>query len=239
MLSLTLREGIELKKIIAGLIAAATISAATASPSVAATKTPTGTDVASHQHAEGIVNWYQVPGEFTFVKATEGTGYINPYFFGDANLSRLVGKTTGTYHYAKPGYSSGAAQAHYYLNTLLAAPGPKLLPVLDIEESDGLSPVQLQNWIRDFVSVVKKRTGRDTIIYTYPNFWDSQVQTDEFSNLPLWIAHYGISSPRIPGGWKQWTFWQDASDGSVPGITGPVDTNRFNGTKGQLAKFIL
>jgi hypothetical protein len=40
----------------------------------------------------------------------------------------------------------------------------------------------------------------------------------------------------VPGGWKTWTFWQRTSSGSVEGISGHVDMNRFNGTSAQLAK---
>lgn len=51
-----------------------------------------------------------------------------------------------------------------------------------------------------------------------------------FTHYPLWIAHYGVSSPRVPGGWPTWTFWQGTSTGSVTGISGSVDMDAFNGT---------
>ncbi|TMC62946.1 MAG: hypothetical protein E6J17_05685, partial [Chloroflexi bacterium] len=50
----------------------------------------------------------------------------------------------------------------------------------------------------------------------------------------LWIAHWTTSAePSVPGGgWggNGWTFWQYTSDGSVPGIAGRVDLNRYKGT---------
>jgi lysozyme len=50
----------------------------------------------------------------------------------------------------------------------------------------------------------------------------------------LWVAHWTTgASPIMPAnnwGGKGWTFWQYTSDGSVPGITGRVDLNRYNGT---------
>ncbi|MGI8769247.1 MAG: GH25 family lysozyme, partial [Propionibacteriaceae bacterium] len=57
-----------------------------------------------------------------------------------------------------------------------------------------------------------------------------------FTRYPLWIAHYTTGSPKIPGGWRTWTFWQRTSSGSVSGISGHVDLHRFNGTSAQLAK---
>ena len=50
----------------------------------------------------------------------------------------------------------------------------------------------------------------------------------------LWVAHWTTATaPTVPGGaWggDGWTFWQYTSDGSVPGISGRVDLNRYNGT---------
>ena len=57
----------------------------------------------------------------------------------------------------------------------------------------------------------------------------------------LWIAHWTTaSSPSVPAenwGGKSWTFWQYTSDGSVPGISGRVDLDRYNGT--DLSKVLI
>jgi len=50
----------------------------------------------------------------------------------------------------------------------------------------------------------------------------------------LWIAHWGVRRPTVPAGnWggRGWTFWQWTSDGSVSGIQGRVDKDRFNGSR--------
>ena len=38
--------------------------------------------------------------------------------------------------------------------------------------------------------------------------------------------------------WSDWTFWQDSSTGMVPGISGNVDLDQFNGTLDDLHKFV-
>jgi hypothetical protein len=38
----------------------------------------------------------------------------------------------------------------------------------------------------------------------------------------------------VPSPWTTWKFWQYADNGSVPGISGAVDLDRFNGTLAQL-----
>ena len=73
-----------------------------------------GLDVSSWQ---GNVDWATVAANgarFAYVKATEGTSYVNPYFtqqyFGAFN----VGLVRGAYHFGLPDRSTGAAQAQWF-----------------------------------------------------------------------------------------------------------------------------
>jgi len=108
--------------------------------------------------------------------------------------------------------------------------------VLDLEASGGLSVSALRNWTATWLQTVEQLTGRTPMIYVSPSFWEYYLgNSTAFTRYPLWIANYGVSSPRVPGGWPTWTFWQRTSTGSVSGISGNVDMNRFNGTSAQLA----
>jgi len=65
---------------------------------------------------------------FAFVKSTEGTGYVNPYFNSDWNAIKANDMVRGSYHYAKPDGSptSAAEQARYFVSvagTMQANPG--------------------------------------------------------------------------------------------------------------------
>jgi GH25 family lysozyme M1 (1,4-beta-N-acetylmuramidase) len=59
--------------------------------------------------------------------------------------------------------------------------------------------------------------------------------TDEFAKggySLLWIAHWFAPTPDVPGnnwGGYGWTFWQNDDCFSVPGISGCVDHDYFNG----------
>jgi hypothetical protein len=93
----------------------------------------------------------------------------------------------------------------------------------------------MRAWTQDFLDEIERLTGKKPIIYTSPGFWESELgDTSMFAEYPLWVAHYGTTSPRIPGGWSRYTFWQYTQEGSVPGVTGAVDRNRFNGTIADL-----
>ena len=205
-----------------------------------------GIDISSHQHKNSasismkkVLNSGEV--KFFFIKATEGTHYINPHFRSDTIEVIDSNTPVGFYHYARPSSSTNDArkQARFFVHVTGIDNGVKSLPpVLDLEEDEGLSADELISWTKAFVDEVKTLTGRDVMIYTYPNFWkDSMANTTQFNNLPLWIAEYnkGITPGyTLPGGWNTWTFWQYTSKEEITGIAGDVDGNIFNGSEKQL-----
>jgi GH25 family lysozyme M1 (1,4-beta-N-acetylmuramidase) len=203
-----------------------------------------GPDIASYQHPSGAaIDWAAVRNSgqrWVFVKATEGTTYTNPYFASDWRQSSAAGLYRGAYHYARPSAAAGSAsaQAQAFANTI----GPQqvagtLPPILDLEESGGLSPAALVGWTHDFLTALQSATGRTPMIYTYPSFWRNAMGSSaDFTAYPLWIASYGTSSPPTLG-WPHWTFWQYTSTGTVDGIQTPggTDISVFNGTSLDLA----
>ena len=206
----------------------------------------TGPDVSSHQHPyDASVDWSKVKDagrNFAFVKSTEGTGYVNPYFNSDWNAIKANDMVRGSYHYAKPDGSptSAAEQARYFVSVAgtMQAKGD-LAPVLDLEDTGGLSPSQLVTWVHSWLSTITALTDRTPIIYTYPYFWRSAMGNNTgFTRYPLWIADYnGGSAPQTPmiGGWNSWTFWQYTDRGSTPGVSTGVDISKFSGDSAELS----
>jgi len=198
-----------------------------------------GIDVSKWQHG-ATVNWEKIRADgvtFTFIKATEAANYTNPYFAGDWAGARRAGVYRGAYHFARPSVGSAARQARYFVHKAGTFGGRGVLPpVLDLESTGGLGVTSLREWTRTWLQTVTRLTGRRPIIYTSPYFWESELgNAQNFTDYRLWIAHYGTTHPRVPGGWKTWTFWQRSSTGRVNGISGAVDINRFNGTHARLA----
>lgn len=204
----------------------------------------TGPDVSGHQHPYGAsIDWTKVKNSgrnFSFVKATEGVGYTNPYFTSDWAAIKANGMVRGSYHYARPDSSStsAAAQARYFVSVAGKMQGNgDLAPVLDLEDAGGLSPAQLVTWVHTWLDTTTSLTGRTPIIYTYPYFWRSAMGNDTgFTQHPLWIADYnGGTSPQLVGGWKSWTFWQYTDRGAVTGVPTAVDISRFSGDSAALS----
>ncbi|HET9381954.1 MAG TPA: GH25 family lysozyme [Streptomyces sp.] len=201
---------------------------------------PMGVDIS---HYQGSINWSAVRNagiEFAWMKATEGTSYKDPTFNTNYLNAYNAGVIRGAYHFARPDLSSGATQAAFFASNGGAWSRDNLtLPgVLDIEGSCyGKSASAMQSWILDFYNTYKSRTGRDVVIYTSPSWWNSCTGgwSGMSSRSPLWVAHWTTaSSPSIPSGFPYWTIWQYTSTGSVSGISGNVDRDRFNGDRSRL-----
>ncbi|MEU3189211.1 lysozyme [Streptomyces sp. NPDC006992] len=198
-----------------------------------------GVDVSSHQ---GNVAWstlWNSGVRFAYSKATEGTSYKNPYFAQQYNGSYNVGMIRGAYHFALPSSSSGATQANYFAGNGggWSKDGKTLPGVLDIEYNPygatcyGLSKSAMVNWIKDFTSTYKARTGRDAVIYTTTSWWTQCTgNSSAFGNSnPLWIARYASAPGTLPAGWGFYTFWQYTSSGPTVG-----DHDYFNGSMTRL-----
>nr|WP_063817822.1 GH25 family lysozyme [Herbidospora sakaeratensis] len=230
---------------IALITAVVTALTLTSSPAQAAAPSGypvTGIDVS---HWQGNVNWPNVASagaRFAYMKATEGTYYLDDTFAANYAGAKANGLYAGAYHFARPDQSGGRAQADYFLDRArYVADGRTLPPMLDIEwpwngsgspsPCYGLSPAQMVTWIGDFVDRVRERTGRPTMIYTNTNWWNPCTGgTTRFGGNPLFIANYGSAPTPLPSGWSKWTLWQYADAGSLPG-----DQNVFNGSLSQLA----
>lgn len=198
-----------------------------------------GLDVSSYQ---GNVNWSTAAADgarFAYVKATEGTGYTNPYFAQQYNGSYNAGLIRGAYHFALPNASSGATQAGYFVGHGggWSADGKTLPPALDIEYNPygatcyGLSQSAMVSWIHDFGNTVARLTGRYPTIYTTTDWWSTCTGNNGgFGTTdPLWIARYASSPGTLPNGWSYQTFWQYSDAGTFPG-----DQDYFNGDASRL-----
>ena len=226
------------------LILALMISAATAL-SMADAK-PAGIDVS---HWQGDIAWSQVSQagySFAFIKASEGNGWKDANFDTNMNGAYSAGILAGAYHFARPDLGNSASdEATWFVNVAgnYIKPG-YLRPVLDVEKGGGsLSNTALSNWITTWMDTVKSKTGVEPIIYTNRNYATNYLDT-ALTKYDLWIAEYFIpcDSTKTPytGIWSgTWDFWQWCDKGNVPGITGDVDVNLFNGDQTQLSKFVI
>ena len=195
-------------------------------------------------HWNGTVDWAahaKAGRQFTWIKATEGTGYTSPTFNAQYTGSAKAGLLRGAYHFALPNVSSGAAQATYFSahGGGWSGDGKTLPGVVDLEYNPysggdcyGMSKAALTAWIKDFSTTYHARWGKYPVIYTSASWWNTCVGSTAFaSTSPLWLARYASTPGTLPTGWAYQSVWQYSTSG--------FDHDRFNGSASALKKLAV
>lgn len=143
------------------------------------------------------------------VKATQGTGYVNPLCNHQWDLAGSLGKLRGLYHYASGG--NPVAEAQYFINNIKNYVGQGVL-ILDWESYQNSSWGNT-NWARQFVNEVHRLTGVWPLIYVQESaLW--QVANCA-SNCGVWVAKYASMT------WNSWAVPNmSVSAGAFGALTG-------------------
>lgn len=193
--------------------------------------TQKGVDVSHHN---GTVSWSKVKASgrsYGFARVADGLTTPDTQFASNWRNMKTAGVIRGVYQFYRP-RRDGVQQADLLLSKVAAAGGfaaGDLPPVIDIEVSDDQPASLVVSRAKDWIRRVEQKLGVKPIVYT-GNHMAGVIGT-AFAAYPLWVAHYGVSCPRVPDGWTKWTFWQESESGTVSGVgSGNVDLDRFNGT---------
>ncbi len=203
----------------------------------------------------GTIDWASVKGAgiaFAMMKATQGTYNTQKTFPTNWSETQANGVYRSAYHFFDP-TEDGVAQAQHYLQVVGTIGPGDLPPMLDIECPDGdpnclytgasgqaaASDIQTRMW--DWIHTVEAATGKKPLIYTFPSYFSSNgIDTTGLDAYPLYIADITTGNCTVvPSPWTAATFWQYSWTGTVAGIGGQVDRDRFMGTLaglGQLAQ---
>ncbi|HWU87403.1 MAG TPA: GH25 family lysozyme, partial [Kofleriaceae bacterium] len=204
----------------------------------AAGETTLGVDVSKWQ---GAVNWTKVKAagvQFAFVRLSDGTATRDAQFDTNWAGTKAAGIVRGAYQFFRPAQNV-TTQADMMITAIGTYQPGDLPPVIDVEDDAGLAPATVASRVRTWVDRVQAALGVAPIVYTGKYFWRDEVGGPaSFGPNPLWIAQYTSLCPDLPTPWSKWTFWQYTESGSIAGIAGPVDTNRFNGSLAQLQDFV-
>jgi GH25 family lysozyme M1 (1,4-beta-N-acetylmuramidase) len=205
-----------------------------------------GIDIADYQHPGGAaITWNSVASagvQYCWVKATEGTGYLNSYFAGDMNGGTAAGVVMGAYHYARYDLDSAAAEANYFLSKAGAyVAAGYLRPMLDVEQATSLTKSQVSTWVNTWCNAVYQATGVKPVVYTYVSYAQSYLDST-VTQWPLSMASYpggtnGQTGNPTTTPWSTWANWQYTSTGGVAGIASTnVDHDVANG---DMTSFVI
>jgi lysozyme len=197
-----------------------------------------GIDVSHHQRQIG---WFEVSlhdVKFAYIKATEGTDFKDPRFvynWTQCPLDQIVPGAYHFYNFCKP----GRAQALNFLSVLPVAvhrsSATVLPPALDLEFSGSCrrapSQVEFKREITAFVKTLSTRYSGPPVFYVTEEIYKRYLEghRQEYPPHLLWIRDV-VKQPRLQP-CREWTFWQYAATGKIPGAPGPTDLNVFCGTR--------
>jgi lysozyme len=192
-----------------------------------------GIDVSNWQ---GDIDWGRVRAagtRFAFIKATEGGDYLDPRFKQNWEGAKRAGIPRGAYHmvyWCRPAHE----QALWFI---LNVPNDTdaLPPVLDLEWNghSRTCPKKVPagralEKIAVMLEVMEAHTGKRPIIYTDVAF-HREVLEGQLPGYNFWLRSVA-AEPHETYRNRPWLFWQFTTTGHVPGISGPVDRNVFNGS---------
>lgn len=182
-------------------------------------------DVASHQ--AGIVTG-ALDCDAVICKATEGTGYVNPYCDEHYQSAKAGGKLLGVYHYASGG--NPEAEAEFFVNNIQGYLHEAIL-VLDWESGDNAAWGD-SSWVARFCAHIVALTGINPMIYVQRSAANQCVGLGDYG---IWLAEYPDYAPR---GWDayyppnysgDYAMHQFTSSGAISGWSGPLDLSLFFG----------
>ncbi|MDD6795208.1 MAG: GH25 family lysozyme [Clostridiaceae bacterium] len=183
-----------------------------------------GIDISEYQ---GNIDFNAVRGSgksIVYMKATEGVTYVDSKFYANYAGAVNAGLNIGFYHFFRP-EDDPIEQADFFIRTV-GNRKPNCRYAIDLEITSGFSPQELTSRAITFLNRVSELTGKDVVVYTDTYFANTYI-TNELSRYPVWIAEYGVNTPKNNAVWNNWIGFQYSESGSVAGISGAVDLDGF------------
>lgn len=187
-----------------------------------------GIDVSSYQ---GTIDFNRVKAsgiDVVYIKAGEGGQITDPYFKQNYLKAARAGLIFGAYYYVTAKNTSEAkAQANDFFN-LIRATSFNARPAMDFEDFSGMEREDINEIGLTFLEELERLTKITPMIYTNASSAET-IWSDAFSKYPLWLADYSERDEFPPDitVWESWTGFQYSNTGTIPGISGNVDLNKF------------
>lgn len=154
--------------------------------------------IVTDSHAQGVI-----------IKATQGTGYVNPQCNHQWDLAGANGKLRGLYHYA--GGGDPVSEAQYFIKNISNYVHKGILAI-DWEENQN-SAWGNTNWVRQFVDEVHRLTGVWCVIYVQESALNQVANCA--NDCGVWVAKYALMT------WNSWTLPNiSVSSGAFSALTG-------------------
>ena len=196
-----------------------------------------GVDVS---HWQGEIDWDAIAAQeidFAFIKATEGSSFVDTRFAGNWAQAQQTGLRIGAYHFFSFD-SPGQTQAENFIANVDTCPG-MLPPVIDVEfygdkEKNPPDAATVQAQLDKMVAALQEHYGVWPIIYATQSAYEMYIE-GAYPDCDIWIRSV-IGPPKMEG----WTFWQYADREVLDGYSGEerfIDMNVFCGSAAEFEAY--
>jgi len=189
-----------------------------------------GIDVSGYQ---GEIDWQELAGEgisFAFIKATEGSGFVDRRFAYNFEEAQKTSLAVGAYHFFSYD-SDGKTQGQNFINTVKPFQG-MLPPVIDLEfygdlENNPPKRADVEPQLKALLDMLEEHYGQKPIIYATEKSYKLYL-SGGYKDYDIWIRNV-ISKPKLSDN-REWTFWQYTNREKLKGYNGKekyIDMNVF------------
>lgn len=186
-----------------------------------------GIDVSSWQ---GQIRFSQVRKagiRVVYIKATQGTGIVDPDFERNYREAEREKLKIGFYHYVMAGSLEEARAEADFFYEKIKDKKQHVRPAMDFEEFGELSSMEVREISLCFLRELEAACGHRPVIYSDASNAAHVFNDDRLREYPLWIAQYGVQRPDMENPWRRWSGWQYTDSGRIKGIYGNVDRDYF------------
>lgn len=164
------------------------------------------------------------PIEGVIHKATEGKTVVDEKLSSRYHLAKEADLLFGVYHFVRPGNMKEQVDFFINITDSLGVPRETTLYALDYE----VQGVSIPDVI-EFMQYLEQNIEASPVIYSGHLLKEkiTPQAVPVLSKYRLWLAQYG-PKPVMPMGWSNYFLWQYTDKGTVPGIAGPVDLNKYD-----------
>lgn len=189
-----------------------------------------GVDVSGHQVNIDMQQLADQNVQFIYIKATEGSSFVDNYFEPNWKNAAEAGIPAGAYHYFSF-VVDGTSQAYNYITSVGQSLEGRLIPAVDLELGDNTATpdkTELVTELKAFNKTIEEQYGVKPIIYAQKDFYGKYLR-DDFADYPRWIR-----SVYYPASWENgddWLIWQYKDRGELKGYSGGekyIDLNVLN-----------
>ncbi len=200
-----------------------------------------GVDVSSYQ---GEIHWDTLAAQgisFAFIKATEGSSFVDPYFSHNFSQAQETPLAVGAYHFFSYD-SEGRTQAENFIRTVPPFAG-MLPPVIDLEfygdkEQKPPERAYVEAQLTAMLTLLEEHYGQKPIIYATEKSYRLYLDGG-YADYPIWIRNV-ITRPTMSDG-RDWAFWQYTNRERLEGYKGKetyIDMNVFAGSPEEFAEYL-